>query len=213
MKKLPRSLNPQILITLLMCTTVVLPNFVTASDEINLAHQQVIDAAEKFVLAKLGGSEDDNLQVKASPLDSRIEIPLCAEPYQMSASNEALQQSNVTVRASCPSSNWYLYMMVKAKEMQRVVVLSSAVSPGTLITTQHVKLVELDKKLIRSAFDVAVDGRLCVHPLVCRQDLQSGNSDLRKQGDLQDPCQMVHDEELLIAEVENLNPGKSCKPC
>lgn len=151
MKKLPRYLNQQIFLSTLICTAMIFSNIVTASDEINLAHKQVLDAAEKFVFDKLHHENDENLQVKASPLDHRINIPLCSEPFQISASPEALTQSNITVRASCPSNNWYLFMMVKATQIQPVVVLSSAVSPGSLLTRQNVKIVKMDKKRIRSS--------------------------------------------------------------
>lgn len=124
---------------------------VTASEENNLAHKQVIDAAEKFVFQKLSYLNDGSLSIKAMPLDGRIQIPECPEPFSVSASPESLRQSNIAVKASCPSSNWYLYLMIKATQMQPVVVLSSTVSPGTLITKQNVEVIELDKKLIRTS--------------------------------------------------------------
>lgn len=151
MKKLPRFLNRQIFLSSLMCATLFFSNIVTATDEINLAHKQVIDAAEEFVFEKLHNGFDENLQVRATPLDHRIHVPECSVPYQITASNAALNQSNITVKASCPTSNWYLFMMVKATQMQPVVVLSTAVSPGALLTAQNVTIKEMDKKLIRTS--------------------------------------------------------------
>ena len=149
MKKSPRSLNKQIFLILFACLATALPNFVTASNENNLVHKQVIDAAEKFVYDKLGGDQGGELQVKASPIDSRITIPECAQPFVFSASNDTLRQSNVTVKASCPSNNWYLYLMIKTTQTQAVVVLNNAVSQGTIITASNIKIVEMDKKRIR----------------------------------------------------------------
>lgn len=125
------------------------PNIVTASTEINLVHKQVIDAAEEFVFEKLNRNIEGELQVKASPIDSRINIPECAEPFVINASNESLRQSNITVKASCPTNNWYLFLMVKTTQTQQVVVLNSALSPGSIITASNVKIIEMDKKRIR----------------------------------------------------------------
>ena len=150
MKKSHRYLNKQIFFSFFTCLLVSLPNSVTASEEINLVHKQVIDAAEKFVSEKLQENLQGDLRVKASPIDKRIAIPECPSSFQISASNEALRQSNVTVRASCPDNSWYLFLMVKTVQTQQVVVLSNALSPGSVITHSNIKVVELDKKRIRS---------------------------------------------------------------
>lgn len=132
----------------------LLTETVTASDKLNLAHIQLIESVESYVyeaLVSATGDNDDNLSVSASRLDSRINVPECGEPYTFSASQESLRQSNITVRASCPTNGWYLYLMVKASRVQPVVVLTRAVSPGTVLNAQNVKLVMMDKNTIRTS--------------------------------------------------------------
>jgi flagella basal body P-ring formation protein FlgA len=82
-------------------------------------------------------------------MDARIVVPSCEQPYQISVNDEALRQSNITVKASCQSMNWYVYLVVKVTEMESVVVFSSAVSPGTVLTEHNLEIIELDKKRLR----------------------------------------------------------------
>jgi flagellar basal body P-ring formation protein FlgA len=130
--------------------TPLLANFVAAQSDNNLAQIQLMQNVEQYVVQQLSTADVANLSVNAMPLDARIEVPECPQPLTISASDEALQQANITVKASCESSGWYLFLMVKAVQMQNVATLSSAVSPGTLLTRSNVEIVEVDKKLLRT---------------------------------------------------------------
>jgi flagellar basal body P-ring formation protein FlgA len=130
--------------------TPLLANFVAAQSDNNLAQIQLMQNVEQYVVQQLSTADIANLSVNAMPLDARIEVPECPQPLTISASDEALQQANITVKASCESSGWYLFLMVKAVQMQNVATLSSAVSPGTLLTRSNVEIVEVDKKLLRT---------------------------------------------------------------
>ncbi|GAC15171.1 flagellar basal body P-ring formation chaperone FlgA [Aliiglaciecola lipolytica] len=133
---------------------------VTATTEINLAHQKLSQAAENYVKSQLsysGASADENLSVSAMPLDQRIIIPECPEAFSISASKEALAQNNITVRASCEPTDWYLYMMVKATRVQPVVVLTTSVSPGKVLIESDVEIVMMDKNLIRTSTFADID--------------------------------------------------------
>lgn len=127
---------------------------VTASEEINLAHQRLIESAQTYVFESLSQNVvdiDSNLSVQATPLDTRIVIPDCASDFSFFASDESLRQSNITVRAQCPDNDWYLYLMVKAIRIQPVVVLTRAMSPGAMLNKNSVKLVMMDKNLLRTS--------------------------------------------------------------
>ncbi|MEO9945609.1 flagellar basal body P-ring formation chaperone FlgA [Paraglaciecola sp.] len=124
---------------------------VAAAPENNLAKQQLIFQAEQFVLQKLSPNPSHKIDVSAMPIDDRINIPHCSSGLDFSASPEALKQSNITVKAQCPSNNWYIFMVVKALQTQSVVVFSSAVSPGTILTANNVNIVNMDVKRLRSS--------------------------------------------------------------
>lgn len=151
MKKSNKLRQSWIYLSSAACIWLISLNHVTAKEENNLAHQNIIDAVESYVYQQLVAEHGDSLGVKATPLDSRIEVPHCPSPLTVSASDEALRQTNITVRASCAETNWYLYLMVKATRIQQVVVLKRTVSPGSLLTLQNVEVVEMDKNLIRTS--------------------------------------------------------------
>lgn len=157
MKKLPSVMRIQFFFQFLLLMSLFGLTPVKASEQNKLAQQRVIDAAEQFVYNKLSRFDSEDLQVQAMPIDERIRIPHCAAPFRISASEEALQQSNVTVKASCPVSDWYLYLVVKAKQMQPVVVLSTMVSPGTVLTPSNLQVIKVDKKQLRTTTFADID--------------------------------------------------------
>jgi flagella basal body P-ring formation protein FlgA len=124
---------------------------ITAADENKLTKQRLINQAEQFVLSQLNPNSDKNISVVAMTIDKRVQVPPCLSGYTFYSSPEALNQSNVTVKAQCQNNDWYMFMVVKATETQPVVVISSAVSPGTLLTADNLKIVNMNKKLLRSS--------------------------------------------------------------
>jgi flagella basal body P-ring formation protein FlgA len=122
---------------------------ITAADENNLTKQQLIIEAEQFVLSQLDPNSNKTIDVVAMPIDKRVKIPICTSTLIFSSSPEALSQSNVTVKAQCSDNDWYRFMVVKATETQPVVVISSAVSPGALLTTDNIHVVKMNKKRLR----------------------------------------------------------------
>lgn len=137
----------------------VLFNFslVTAASENNLSPQKLLELAEQYISFHFSQKNEQSLIVKAMPIDSRLSIPECKSTLNFFASNEALNQSNITVKASCPDSNWYMFLVVRVKIMQPVVVISSAVSPGTVLSKQNVELVEMEKRHLRSTTYADID--------------------------------------------------------
>lgn len=123
---------------------------ITAADENNLTKQQLISQAEQYVLAQLDPDNSKTIDVAAMPIDKRVHVPACHSALKFSSSPESLSQSNVTVKAQCNDNNWYMFMVIKAIETQSVVVMSSAVSPGTLLTSNNVEVVNMNKKRLRT---------------------------------------------------------------
>ena len=124
---------------------------ITAANENNLTKQQLIGQAEQFVLDQLNPIGNKTIDVTAMPIDKRVRVPTCNSELTFSSSPEALAQSNVTVKAQCKDSDWYMFMVVKATETQPVVVVSSAISPGTLLTNNNLHVVNMNKNLLRGS--------------------------------------------------------------
>lgn len=116
------------------------------------AHELVAQTAIQYVAEsrQLETENNEHLQIEMSPLDERIQIPRCDAPLSAEADSNALRQSNVAVKVYCPDSSWFLYVMVRVREMQDVVVATSAVSPGTLLDSSNLEVMRLEKNQLRS---------------------------------------------------------------
>ncbi|MFT5313037.1 MAG: flagella basal body P-ring formation protein FlgA [Paraglaciecola sp.] len=138
--------------TIIYFSAAALCNFspLSTATENNISPQNLLELAEQYVSLHVKRKSEYSFIIKAMPIDSRLSIPECKSPLKFFASNEALNQSNITVKASCPDSNWYMFLVVRAKVMQPVVVISSAVSPGTVLSKQNIKLVEMEKRHLRT---------------------------------------------------------------
>jgi flagella basal body P-ring formation protein FlgA len=135
----------------LIAITTCIYTGITAANENNLTKQQLISQAEQFVLTQLDPNNIKTIDVVATPIDKRVHVPACHSALTFSSSPEALSQSSVMVKAQCSDNNWYIFMVVKATETQPVVVISNAVSPGTLLTADNLHIVNMNKKRLRSS--------------------------------------------------------------
>jgi len=140
----------QALVVLLLSTSCIYSSL-TAANENNLTSASLVSQAEQFILNELDPQGDKDIEITAMPIDERVHIPACESGITFSASQESLSQSNISVKAECQNSDWYVFMLVKAIEIQPVVVMSSAVSPGTLLTDNNVHVIYMDKKRLRSS--------------------------------------------------------------
>ncbi|MDU0355743.1 hypothetical protein RS130_19320 [Paraglaciecola aquimarina] len=95
--------------------------------------ENLIAATKTFMSDKLNNGQMHETTVEVMPIDDRIVIPRCGSEFEFSVKEESLGQSNIAVKAECQTNNWYMFVIVKAIEIQPVVVLTNAVSPGDLI--------------------------------------------------------------------------------
>jgi flagella basal body P-ring formation protein FlgA len=144
-------------LVVLFLTTSCIYSSLTAASENNLTSASLVSQAEQFILNELDPQGDKDIEITAMPIDERVHIPACESEITFSASQESLSQSNISVKAECQNSNWYVFMLVKAIEIQPVVVMSSAVSPGTLLTDNNVHVIYMDKKRLRSSTFADID--------------------------------------------------------
>jgi flagella basal body P-ring formation protein FlgA len=118
---------------------------------------QLISEAEEYVVSQLNVSADTLLNISTADIDERVNLPQCPSAMVYSASSDALQQSNIAVKAQCQQSNWYIYLMVNVMQMQPVVVISTAVSPGTILNEDNIELINKNSALLRRTTFSSVD--------------------------------------------------------
>ena len=155
-----KKLNYYIGLPNILIIIITFVSFIAAAKENKLDNKQLIQGAEKFITAQLTASNSAEREVEGMPIDERIAIPVCAQDIEYVVSAEALYQSNVTVKAQCPVSNWYMFLMVRVTEIQPVVIVNNAISPGTLLTNDNLQVINMDKKRLRTTTFADIDSVL-----------------------------------------------------
>lgn len=112
------------------------------------AHHAVTEAAEQYVRDNISPEIGSTLTIEAKEIDQRVKVPHCPLPLE-TTNTGSFNQSNVTVKVNCPSNDWFIYLVVRVKEMQPVVVPHTALSPGSILTTSNLKILNVEKSRLR----------------------------------------------------------------
>lgn len=118
--------------------------------------EQVLVFLQNQLLSASPGYIEGDLRIRVREVDKRISVPHCDAPYSFETNN-AGQQSNVSVKVSCRDTNWYLFMHASVSVIQEVVVTSDNLSPGTLLSRRNLKVVEIDKNRLRGSTFTSID--------------------------------------------------------
>lgn len=122
-----------------------------------IMHQLVEEVAETYVFQNAEFDDFSEIEISTKALDERIQIPACPVDLVPSSSKQALRQSNITVKVTCPSNGWFHYMSVKLVELQDVIVVNDTLSPGTILNSQNTRIVKMDKKRLRGGTFADID--------------------------------------------------------
>lgn len=121
-------------------------------------HVQLTQAIESYLSQLISPSFDsERIHVAVSPIDKRIKIPACTGGYHLHAEEESLSQPYISVRASCPDTNWYLFASTRVTRTRSIVVTSGILSPGTVLSAQNLTLAEVDVKRLRHTAYTSMD--------------------------------------------------------
>lgn len=129
-------------------------------------HNYITQQVNRFVENEIAYFEDyqntqnsnENISITVREIDRRIDIPHCKSPYQFDSSQLNSLQSNVSVKVTCPDTDWYVFVHAKISITQKVVVSRENLSPGSLLTQSDLTVVEMDKNRLRgSSFDNVED--------------------------------------------------------
>lgn len=122
-----------------------------ANDEpISERHKAVEEGVKSFLFNALTDiNNDTSINISIVNIDNRIRIPECGDGFQYHVSDDALQQSYVTVRVSCNTNEWYLFTSAQITRTKSIVVTSGAISPGTVLTSENLTLADIDVRRLR----------------------------------------------------------------
>ena len=124
-------------------------------------HDILVEHAQEFIASQIDAQETTDFSsrrvIEISPLDTRITIPDCAEPFQFELLSSPQQHSYVQLKTSCPEQQWQLYLNARVARYATVVVFASALSPNTTITAEHVTFADIDIQLMRATHYFAAE--------------------------------------------------------
>ncbi|MFC4699958.1 flagellar basal body P-ring formation chaperone FlgA [Glaciecola siphonariae] len=114
-------------------------------------HMMIQVQAEEYVLHNLLDASDADIKVNVREIDERIQIPYCPEGYQFASPNYDSRLTNISVKVTCPSNQWFLFTHVSIQNLQQVVVTSDTLSPGAMLSSRNMKIADIDKGKIRGS--------------------------------------------------------------
>jgi flagella basal body P-ring formation protein FlgA len=117
----------------------------------NLENQLYSFINNKMILANGNNGTTNDIRVQVREIDKRINIPFCDSPFEFDTGSSNVQQSNMSVKVMCIETNWYLFMHANVAVIQKVVVTSDNLSPGTLLSSRNLKVIEIDKNKLRGS--------------------------------------------------------------
>lgn len=120
-------------------------------------HSILQSQTEDFVRLTLLNSADDNTDISVRDIDPRIAIPHCPEGFTFESPNFDVRLSNVSVKISCPSNNWFLFTHVAIESLQQVVITTDTLSPGAILNSSNIETADIDKSKIRGSTFSAIE--------------------------------------------------------
>ncbi len=150
-----------ILFTCILISFLVVFNRAWANPAQDTQHTSLEAQVEDFVFSQLMHDNQPeqalDVRILVRSVDERISVPKCASPFLFSTNNNPNKQSNVSIKVSCPTSSWYLFMHASVAVIQHVVVSRDNLSPGKLLTARNIEVIEIDKNKLRGSSFSRID--------------------------------------------------------
>lgn len=112
-------------------------------------------------------------EVSVGTLDERLKLPACEQELQADVPSGNAQRGAITVPVRCEGkSAWTVYVPVRISQKLQVVVLTRALTPGSVITADAVRTLEQDSTAL--PFGYLTQPELAVGK-VLKRSLAAGN--------------------------------------
>ncbi|MEW9797609.1 flagellar basal body P-ring formation chaperone FlgA [Alteromonas sp. CYL-A6] len=92
---------------------------------------------------------DTDVSIDVIGVDERIQVPECPQGFDYHADAESLSQPYISVRVSCRQSDWYLFSSAQVTRTRQIVVTAGMLSPGTVLTSENLRLADIDVRRLR----------------------------------------------------------------
>ncbi|MGL5758577.1 flagellar basal body P-ring formation chaperone FlgA [Plesiomonas sp.] len=125
-------------------------SFAATSEPVRQDLGVIRQAAEDFVVSQLPANSELQHQVKAAPLDSRLQFNACASELTSSLPGKQTLTTKATVLVRCPTQNWQVYVPVKILSVSPVIVTARAIRSDTVLQADDLVLTYKDVRQAHS---------------------------------------------------------------
>ncbi|MGZ5006634.1 MAG: flagellar basal body P-ring formation chaperone FlgA [Methylobacter sp.] len=115
------------------------------------SHESIAEAVKNYVEQHI--NLPGEYEMSQTPLDSRLNLPQCAEPLDVFITGDQIKAGRTTIGVRCNTEKkWSIFTSVIIKTYQMVVVLAQPVQRGEIITRQHLAIEKREVSNLREDF-------------------------------------------------------------
>ncbi|WP_333874542.1 flagellar basal body P-ring formation chaperone FlgA [Methylobacter sp.] len=115
------------------------------------SHESIAEAVKAYVEQNI--NLPGEYEMTLTPLDSRLNLPQCAEPLDIFTTSDLIKAGRTTIGVRCNTEKkWSIFTSVIIKTYQMVVVVSRPIQRGEIITRQHLAIEKREVSNLREDF-------------------------------------------------------------
>lgn len=116
------------------------------------SHESIAEAVKIFIAQHI--NLQGEYEVSVTPLDSRLNLPQCAEPLDTFTPTDLIKAGRMTIGVRCNNieKKWTIFTSAIIKTYQIIVVLSKPVQRGEIIIRQDLALEKRETSNLREDF-------------------------------------------------------------
>lgn len=120
------------------------------------SHESIGEVVKEYIAQNI--NLPGEYEVTLIPLDSRLNLPQCAEPLEAFKTTTVIKAGRMTVGVRCnKEKKWSIFTSAVIKSYQMVVVLSQTVRRGEIVTRQHLAIEKRDVSNLRDDFVTEIE--------------------------------------------------------
>lgn len=120
------------------------------------SHESIAEAVKSYIAQNI--NLPGEYEVSLMPLDSRLNLPQCAEPLDIFKTNDLIKAGRTTIGVRCNTEKkWSIYTSAIIKTYQMIVVLVQPAQRGEIITRQHLAIEKRDVSNLRDDFATQIE--------------------------------------------------------
>jgi len=120
------------------------------------SHESIAEAINSFIAQNI--NLPGEYEVSLTPLDSRLNLPQCAEPLEAYTTNALIKAGRMTIGVRCNTEKkWSIFTSAIIKTYQMVVVLSQPIQRGEIFTRQHLAIEKREVSNLREDFVTQIE--------------------------------------------------------